>query len=82
MRVTLAFSEVYWFLFLDQSTKMGFLDKILWLFAELASLYLAVELKAKILLLSYFFRDILSQNADMRILLNALLGVIRNTSDD
>lgn len=56
--VTWVFSEVYWFLFLDQPTKMSFFDKILWLFAELWSLYLAVELKAKILLLSYFFKAI------------------------
>lgn len=58
--VTLAFSEVCWFLFLDQSTKMSFVDKILWLCVELMSLFLVVELKAKILLLCYFFKDILS----------------------
>lgn len=45
------------------------------------SLYLAAELKAKMLPLSYFIKDILSQNADIKIVHNALLGVIKNTSD-
>lgn len=45
------------------------------------SLYLAAELKAKILPLSYYFKDILSQNADIKTVQNALLGVIKNTSD-
>lgn len=45
------------------------------------SLYLAAELKAKILPLSYFFKDILSQNADIKIVHNAWLGVIKTSSD-
>lgn len=71
--------KLYWLL--DQSAKIRFLNEIPLLFAKLMSLSLAAELKAKILPLGYFFKDILSQNADIRIVHNALLGVIRNTSD-
>lgn len=64
-------AKLHWLL--DQLAKISFLNEIPLLFAKLMSLSLAAELKAKFLPLSYSFKDILSQNADIRIVHSALL---------